>query len=143
MAASIASAPARGHRATAEVNVTPFIDVMLVLLIVFMVAAPLATTAVPLNLSFPDGPPTAVEPVFVSLQDNGTIFVGNRSIGETSASWTTLSAVLKAKTDGDLGRQILVRADQRVEYAAVMRLMDELQRTGYRNKTLVTEDVVD
>jgi hypothetical protein len=64
------------------VNVTPFIDVMLVLLIVFMVAAPLATVAVPLDLSVPDGPQSAAEPVFVSLQENGVINVGTERTGE-------------------------------------------------------------
>ena len=142
MAATIAPTSQRGHRATAEVNVTPFIDVMLVLLIVFMLAAPLATTAVPLNLSVPNGPPNT-EPVFVSLHDNGTIFVGTPAAGESPATWATLSATLRNKSGGNADRQILVRADQKVKYAAVLRLMDELQHAGYRNKTLVTEDVVD
>ena len=131
------------HRATAEVNVTPFIDVMLVLLIVFMVAAPLATVAVPIDLLNINGPPRQLEPVFVSLQDNGTINVGTKSGGETVATWATLAGVLQEKTGGDPARQILVRADQKVPYAEVMRLMDALHRGGYKNKTLVTEDVVD
>jgi len=144
MVANIATAPsARRHRASAEVNVTPFVDVMLVLLIVFMVAAPLATVAIPLDLNGPKHPPAVrVEPVFLSLQANGTINVGTQSGGETAASWSTFSAALHQKTGGDPNRQILIRADQRVPYAAVMRLMDELHRTGYRSKMLVTEDVV-
>jgi|CXWL01.1.fsa_nt_gi biopolymer transport protein ExbD len=120
MAASIATPSARGHRATAEVNVAPFIDVMLVLLIVFMVAAPMATIAVPLNLSKPDVPPPPIvlEPVFVSLQDTGTIYVGTRSSGEIPANWATLAQALREKTGGDPSRQILVRADQKVPYSA-------------------------
>jgi biopolymer transport protein ExbD len=143
MAASIGATHPRGHRANAEVNVTPFVDVMLVLLIVFMVAAPLATVAVPINLSMPDGPAAKGEPVFVSLQDNGTIFVGTQSSGEARATWATLAAALRQKSAGDPTRQIMVRADQKVAYADVLRLMDELHRAGYKNKTLVTEDVVD
>jgi biopolymer transport protein ExbD len=127
-----------------EVNITPFVDVMLVLLIVFMVAAPVATIAVPLNLSRPEPPAQLVlEPVFVSLQDNGVINVGTQSSGEIAANWATLSAAIRQKTGGDSTRQVLVRADQKVPYAAVMRLMEELHRAGYKNKTLVTEDVVD
>jgi len=145
MAASIESGSAgKGRHATnAEVNVTPFVDVMLVLLIVFMVAAPIATIAVPLDLS-PNRPatPLPLPPVFVSLQDNGVINVGNPESGEVAANWSNFLAVIDQKTGGDRNRQILIRADQKVPYAAVMRLMDELHRRGYRNKMLVTEDVV-
>jgi len=137
-----AGADGRRHRAAAEVNVTPFIDVMLVLLIVFMVAAPLATISVPLNLNR-EGPAANLEPVFVSLQDNGVINVGTKSGGETAATWATLGEALREKTGANPGRQIIVRADQKVAYAEVMRLMDALERSGYKNKTLVTEDVVD
>lgn len=143
MAAHIDTAVERGsHRARAEVNVTPFVDVMLVLLIVFMVAAPIATIAVPIDLS--NNAPPAVRPlppVFVSLQDNGTINVGDEAGGEVAATWSNFVAVVERKTGGDRSRQVLIRADQKVPYAAVMRLMDELHRRGYRNKMLVTEDV--
>jgi biopolymer transport protein ExbD len=127
-----------------EINVTPFVDVMLVLLIIFMVAAPLATVATKLDLSNTEPPlARALPPVFVSLQDNGTINVGTTESGETAADWSTLARTLEQKTGGDRSRQILLRADQKVPYAAVMRLADELDRRGYRNKTLVTEDIVD
>lgn len=130
------------HRTRAEVNVTPFVDVMLVLLIVFMVAAPIATIAVPLDLSNVDGPAVpAKPPVFVSLQDNGTIYVGTQDSGEVPANWATFAQTIDQTTGGDRNRRVLIRADQRVPYASVMRLMDELHRRGYRNKMLVTEDV--
>lgn len=144
MAASVESgSAAKGRHATkSEVNVTPFVDVMLVLLIVFMVAAPIATIAVPLDLSNnTEAPPVVLPPVFVSLQDNGVINVGNRDSGEVAANWSTLAQVIEQKTGGDRSRQILIRANEKVPYAAVMRLMDELHRRGYRNKMLVTEDV--
>jgi biopolymer transport protein ExbD len=143
MAAQIDTAAERGsHRARAEVNVTPFVDVMLVLLIVFMVAAPIATIAVPIDL-LNNAPPVVrtLPPVFVSLQDNGTINVGDEAGGEVAANWSNFAAVVERKTGGDRNRQILIRADQKVPYASVMRLMDELHRRGYRNKMLVTEDV--
>lgn len=135
---------ANRHGTNAEVNVTPFVDVMLVLLIVFMVAAPLATIAVPIDLS--NNQPTTrtpLPPVFVSLQDTGVINVGNPDTGEVAANWSNFVTVVDRKTGGDRSRQILIRADQKVPYAAVMRLMDDLHRHGYRNKMLVTEDIVD
>jgi len=117
---------------------------MLVLLIIFMVAAPLATVATKLDLSNPEPPRVlTLPPVFVSLQANGTINVGTTESGEIAANWSTLARTLEQKTGGDRGRQFLLRADQKAPYADVLRLADELDRQGYRKKTLVTEDVVD
>lgn len=129
----------------AEINVTPFVDVMLVLLIIFMVSAPLATISIPLDLPPPadNAQPDPVEPIFVSLQDTGVINVGTPSTGETQADWSSLSNALKEKTGGDLQRKIFIRADQKVIYADVMRLMDAIDKDGYKNKALVAEDVVD
>jgi len=129
----------------AEINVTPFVDVMLVLLIIFMVSAPLATISIPLDLPPPNdtAPPDPIEPIFVSLQDTGTINVGTPNTGEIQADWTTLGQALKQKTNGDLTRKIFIRADQKVIYNDVMRLMDTIDKDGYKNKALVAEDVVD
>ncbi|NOT41991.1 MAG: biopolymer transporter ExbD [Alphaproteobacteria bacterium] len=130
----------------AEINVTPFVDVMLVLLIIFMVSAPLATISIPLDLPPPDPNQQIVdpvEPVFVSLQDTGTINVGTQSTGEIEATFATLSAAVNEKTGGNKERKIFIRADQKVIYADVMRLMDAIDHEGYKNKALVAEDVVD
>lgn len=129
----------------AEINVTPFVDVMLVLLIIFMVSAPLATISIPLDLPppSPDSVPDPVEPIFVSLQDTGVINVGTQSTGEIQADWNTLRDAVKQKTGGDTTRKIFIRADQKVIYADVMRLMDAIDKDGYKNKALVAEDVVD
>mgnify|MGYP001303736328 FL=1 len=128
-----------------EINVTPFVDVMLVLLIIFMVSAPLATISIPLDLPPPsdNSPPDPIEPIFVSLQDTGTINVGTQNTGEIQADWATLNEAIKQKTGGDLTRKIFIRADQKVIYADVMRLMDAIDHEGYKNKALVAEDVVD
>ena len=129
----------------AEINVTPFVDVMLVLLIIFMVAAPLATVNIKLDLPPPsaDQPPLPVEPVFVSLQDTGQIFIGTTSTGEVEVTWATFRKVLGDKTGGDYKRKIFVRADQKTKYADVMKMMDEIQDSGYHELALVAEDVVD
>ncbi len=129
-----------------EINVTPFVDVMLVLLIIFMVSAPLATISIPLDLPPPDPDQQIVdpvEPVFVSLQDTGTINVGTQSTGELEATFATLSDAINQKTGGNKERKIFIRADQKVIYADVMRLMDAIDHEGYKNKALVAEDVVD
>jgi biopolymer transport protein ExbD len=128
-----------------EINVTPFVDVMLVLLIIFMVSAPLATISIPLDLPPPSdsSPPDPIEPVFVSLQDTGVINVGTQSTGEIQADWSTLDDAVRQKTGGDLKRKIFIRADQKVIYADVMRLMDAIDHAGYTEKALVAEDVVD
>ena len=129
----------------AEINVTPFVDVMLVLLIIFMVSAPLATISIPLDLPPPSdtSPPDPVEPIFVSLQDTGIINVVTQATGEIQADWTTLTSAVNQKTGGDRKRKIFIRADQKVIYADVMRLMDEIDKNGYKDKALVAEDVVD
>jgi len=129
----------------AEINVTPFVDVMLVLLIIFMVSAPLATISIPLDLPPPsdESPPDPIEPIFVSLQDTGVINVGTPATGEIQADWSTLARAVDEKTGGDRTRKIFIRADQKVIYADVMRLMDAIDKDGYKNKALVAEDVVD
>jgi biopolymer transport protein ExbD len=129
----------------AEINVTPFVDVMLVLLIIFMVAAPLATVNIKLDLPPPDATPQPqlIEPVFVSLQDTGQIFIGTQSAGETEATWATFRQVLGDKTGHDYQRKIFIRADQKTKYSDVMKMMDEIQDSGYHELALVAEDVVD
>lgn len=132
----------------AEINVTPFVDVMLVLLIIFMVAAPLATVNIKLDLPPPDATPqpVTVEPVFVSLQDTDDIFIGTQSTGEEKATygdWASFRTLLGNKTDHDYKRKIFVRADQKVVYEKVVRMMDEIQDSGYHELALVAEDVVD
>ena len=124
-----------------EINITPFVDVMLVLLIVFMVAAPLATTHLDLTIP-PPGETRAplVAPVFVSLQKNGTLHVGSARLGESLGDWRSLQALLRAKAAGDFGTPVFVRADRDVGYGEVMRLIDALRADGYAHVSIVTED---
>ena len=118
-----------------EINVTPFIDVILVLLIIFMVAAPLATVNVPLEL-----PVSSVQvqtesdnPVVVSLRADLSVF-----IGETEVQRALLGSALNAALKGNRGAQVFVRADKSVPYGDLMSLMDALSKQGYLKVALVT-----
>ena len=117
-----------------EINVTPFIDVMLVLLIIFMVAAPLATVDVPVDLpiSSANGSPDSDEPVFVTLQQNLLLAVGDQTVTSDQ-----LASVLNQATQSDLNKRIFLRADRQVPYGNLMELMDQLRTAGYLKIGLV------
>jgi len=120
-----------------DINVTPFIDVMLVLLIIFMVAAPLATVNVPLDLpvSSAQAQPDNEDPVIVSVQSDLRIFVGD---GETSreALGPAIRQVLGSRADD----RIFLRADKGVPYGDLMNVMDSLREAGFQKIALVTLD---
>lgn len=118
-----------------EINVTPFIDVMLVLLIVFMIAAPLATVSVPLELpvSTADTQPDPQEPVYLSLQSNLTVSLGDRPIAADM-----LGPELERATKGDKQARVFLRADKTVDYGDLMALMDRLRDAGYLKVALVS-----
>jgi biopolymer transport protein TolR len=121
----------------AEINVTPMVDVMLVLLIIFMITAPLLMAGVPVNL--PDSRAKALEqdrtPVQISLDESGALF-----IGEQLVPFDELPARLAAIADrgGADPSQIYLRADRGLDYGAVMRVMGELNRAGLNRVALVT-----
>ncbi len=121
----------------AEINVTPMVDVMLVLLIIFMVTAPLLTAGVPVNL--PDARAKAIEqdakPVAISLDKAGGIFIGETAV-EPSALPDALTRI--AARGGEKPPQILLRADGALDYARVMRVMGELNRAGLNRVSLVS-----
>jgi biopolymer transport protein TolR len=122
--------------AMAEINITPFVDVLLVLLIIFMVAAPMLTSSVPLNL--PDGVEnqTTAQPenIIVSIQQNGTLFVQEEAVNKNN-----LANKLKKLTNNNLSEKILVRADKLIEYGEVMNLIKMLSMAGFSQVLLVTE----
>ncbi len=134
----------RRHRrqaVMADINVTPMVDVMLVLLIVFMVSAPLLTVGVPVDL-----PQTQAksldkgqEPLVVSLTDKGDVFLQS---ADTATPIEELVAKLKAITDArgaGLDERIYVRADRKADWGAVMRVMGRLSAAGFHKVALVTE----
>ena len=128
----------RRRRVMSEINVTPMVDVMLVLLIIFMVSAPLLTVGVPLDL-----PQTQAksldqdkEPLTVSVNLKGQVFLQN-----TEIPLQDVVAKLKAVTDarGGADERIYVRGDRQVDYGTVMKVMGRISAAGYRRVALVTD----
>jgi TonB system transport protein ExbD (group 1) len=122
---------------SSEINVTPFIDVMLVLLIIFMVAAPLATVDLPLDLPISSAkaePPTS-EPIVLSIQADRSW-----AIGEIHIEKSALGSAIDPLAHGDHSVRIFVRADKTIPYEALMQAMDALRAHGYLKISLVGLD---
>jgi biopolymer transport protein TolR len=121
----------------AEINVTPMVDVMLVLLIIFMVTAPLLMAGVPVNL--PDSRAKALEqekePVEISLDKSGAVFIGDQAV--TLAELPMRLATI-AEKGGEEPPQVYLRADRTLDYGVVMRVMGELNRAGLNHVSMVT-----
>ncbi len=117
-----------------EINVTPFIDVMLVLLIIFMVAAPLATVDTPVDLpaSTAQPQPRDGEPVFLLVQADLSLSINDVPVGSDG-----LKGALERLTAGDHEQRIYLRADQAVPYGDLMQSMNALRAAGYRRIALV------
>ena len=117
-----------------EINVTPFIDVMLVLLIIFMVAAPLATVDIAVNLpaSTATPQPRPEKPVFLTVKSDLTL-----ALGDDSVSRDTLGSALNIATKGDKDMRIFVRGDRTVPYGEMMEVMNLMRRAGYLKVALV------
>lgn len=117
-----------------EINITPFIDVMLVLLIVFMVAAPLSTVDVQVNLPASSAPPAErpAEPVWLTVSADRTVH-----LGDVSVEVETLAAALDARTGEARETSIFLRADQSLDYGALMGVLDALRTGGYLKVALV------
>ena len=128
----------------AEINVTPFVDVMLVLLIIFMVSAPLATVSIRLDLPPPIPPdpndPPPPPPTFISLAEGGALYVttGEGVPGEVTLDG--LDAELFSRL-GDREERVMIRADAEVPYNDFMTVMNDLQSHGWLQVGLINEDI--
>ncbi|MFZ5668314.1 MAG: biopolymer transporter ExbD [Pseudomonadota bacterium] len=129
-----------------DINVTPFVDVMLVLLIIFMVAAPLATVSIALDLppAVPPNPndPKPKKPTFISVQKTGSIFVGDV---QSSLDNIPVDVVESMKKEGVTGNfteeRVFVRADADVMYEQFMAVLNVLQFNGFYKIGLINEDI--
>lgn len=117
-----------------EINVTPFIDVILVLLIVFMVAAPLSTVDVPVNLPGSTAPASdrPQEPLWLTLTADLSL-----RLGEDRVDPAALAVVLDARTGAKHDTPVFLRADRSVDYGALMQVLDALRSAGYLKVALV------
>ena len=120
-----------------EINVTPFIDVMLVLLIIFMVAAPLATVDLGVNLpaSAVEPSPRPDKPVFVTVKPDLSV-----AVGENIVARDALTAMIDTATRSDKNERIYLRADKAVSYGDLMEVMNLLRNAGYLKVALVGLD---
>jgi biopolymer transport protein TolR len=132
----------KSRRPMAEINVVPYIDVMLVLLVIFMITAPLLTQGVKVDLPVADSepiPPEADDPVVVSVNDKGEFFIdvgeGKNDPVDEEVLMTRVAAVLKYRPK----TPILVRGDRSVDYGRVVYAMVLIQRAGAPNVGLITE----
>ena len=142
---SSASGGGRGRRRSsrrapmAEINVTPFVDVMLVLLIIFMVTAPLLNTGVPIELPESRANPLdqKEEPIEIAIDKDGIIFVDGDALPQDRL--IARLEQIAASQDAENPRQILLRGDRSINYGQMMVVMGELNRVGLNSVSLVTQ----
>ena len=127
----------RSYRRMSDINVTPFVDVMLVLLVVFMITAPLLTAGVPVDLPDSEAKPIVDKdnkPLELTVTAEGKIF-----IGETEVKQDRLVNMLSAMTKDDPERRIFVRGDQSLSYGKVMEVLGMLNGAGFRKVALLSD----
>ena len=129
-----------------EINVTPFVDILLVLLIIFMVAVPMATVAIKVDLppAVPPPPnaPKPKEPVFISIQKSGALYIADK---QTSLDNLQYDLDAKFVANGEAGpkddQRVMIRADADVMYADFMGVLNQLQTAGWYKVGLINEDI--
>ena len=127
----------------ADINVTPFVDIMLVLLIIFMVAAPMATVSIRLDLPPAVPPPpdqVQKEPVYITVQETGSIFIADQQTTLEGLS-ADVCAALGGGDPACKEERVFIRADPEVTYNQFMEVMNELQRRGFFKVGLLNEDI--
>lgn len=130
--------PVRGRRSSmAEINVTPFVDVMLVLLIIFMVTAPMLDQGVLVDLPevvATPGLPAQQEPLVITLEKNGQVSIGNARVEQLSKLVPVIQQALKGKPD----REVFLEADEKVPYGRVVKVMAAVKQAGVEKLGMVT-----
>lgn len=127
----------KSYRPMSDINVTPFIDVMLVLLIVFMVTAPLLSAGIPVDLPKTEAAAMSEKdekPLEVAVNKSGEIY-----IGETKVTREALLEKLSAITGDDMERRVFIKADQGLSYGDVMAILGSINKAGYKKVALITE----
>ena len=128
------------YRPMAEINVTPFVDVMLVLLIVFMVAAPLLTSGVPVDLPKTDAKAISEEdskPIEITVTKDGKIYIGETEYEEDNLLFQLQA--MKQNVTGDDDRRVYVRGDASVDYGRMMRVIGSVNGAGFTKVALISE----
>jgi biopolymer transport protein TolR len=128
--------PRQKRRIISDINITPFVDVLLVLLIIFMVAAPMMTSTI--NIDLPKGAATPanekIQPISISVKPDGSIFLQDDSV-----KLSALPARLLQLTGDNLGNKIYVRADKHLDYGRVMEVVRVVSLAGFSQVVLATE----
>ncbi len=126
----------RRHQPMSDINVTPLVDVMLVLLIIFMVTAPLMTSGVNVDLPKTNAAPVNadVKPITLTIKSDGSLFLGDETV-----STDQLVAKLQAASQNDPTHRIFVRGDQHIDYGRVMQVMGTITSGGFTHVALLAE----
>ncbi len=133
----VGSSTRRQRSSLSQINVTPFVDVMLVLLIIFMVTAPMLDQGVQVDLpevAESPGLPAQQEPLVVTVERNGKILIGKTEVEQVSKLGPVLKQALKGKPD----REVFLEADQKVPYGRVVQVMAAVKRAGVEKLGMVT-----
>ncbi|MGZ3305310.1 MAG: biopolymer transporter ExbD [Asticcacaulis sp.] len=124
-----------------DINVTPFVDVMLVLLIIFMVSIPVATVSIKLDLPPAHSPPSNVkqkDPVFISVMGPEDIYVGSTKVPLDQLPNAVAAAL---QSPNPLNERVLIRGDKDIKYEDFVKVLNELQQHGYLKVGLINEDI--
>lgn len=126
----------RRRRPVSDINVTPLVDVMLVLLIIFMVTSPMMTSGVNVDLPKTDAKPvnTDTKPITVSIKSDGSIYLGDNPVSPEQ-----LVDQLKAASDNDPAHRIFVRGDAHIDYGKVMQVMGQITSGGFTHVALLAQ----
>jgi biopolymer transport protein TolR len=121
-----------------EINITPFVDVLLVLLIIFMVAAPMLTGSIDVDLPKGAQASSAKQsktPVSVSIKKDGSIYINRKKV----TNYDNISSILIAETKNNLQEKIFIKGDKAVDYGAIMDIIKQINKSGFKKVILVTD----